>query len=76
MHIFHFAKGQENFNSRSKMVHLPLSVLCGDPREGLLSLRKNRPLVSPAGHKKQLRNQVIPKTLKKVVATYMALSMK
>ena len=25
MYIFHLAKGQENFNSRSKMAHLPLS---------------------------------------------------
>ena len=27
MHIFHFAKGQENSNSRSKMAHLPLKVV-------------------------------------------------
>ena len=26
MYIFHLAKGQENLNSRSKMVHLPLST--------------------------------------------------
>ena len=24
MHIFHFVKGEENLNSRSKMAHLPL----------------------------------------------------
>ena len=24
MYIFHLVKGQENFNSRSKMAHLPL----------------------------------------------------
>ena len=28
---------------------------CGGPREGLLSLRKNRPPVSPAGHERQLK---------------------
>ena len=26
MYIFHFVKGQENFNSRSKMAHLPLNA--------------------------------------------------
>ena len=27
MYIFHLAKGQENFNSRSKMAHLPLKIM-------------------------------------------------
>ena len=26
MYIFHFVKGQENLNSRSKMAHLPLKL--------------------------------------------------
>ena len=26
MYIFHLVKGQDNFNSRSKMAHLPLQI--------------------------------------------------